>query len=70
MARTVTPKPAKENSMIRLSLSLQRIAYPFTKWLSILSILSCISMMFLVTADVFLRRVFNSPIMGSYEIGK
>ena len=27
-------------------------------------------MMFLVTTDVFMRRVLNSPIFGSYEIGK
>lgn len=63
-------QPGDENSIIKAAYSLKKVIYPFTKWLSVLSMVASLVMMGLVTADVFLRRAFNSPIMGSYEVGK
>ena len=50
--------------------SLERVIYPVTKGISILSMIAAVMMMFLVTADVFMRRTLNAPILGGYEIGK
>ena len=59
-----------ERPLIKFAYSLERVIYSFSKWLSVLSMIAATVMMFLVTADVFMRRVLNSPILGSYEIGK
>ena len=54
----------------KLGFSLERLIYPFSKGISILSMIAAVAMMFLVTADVFMRRALNQPIFGAYEIGK
>jgi len=40
----------------------------FTRWISFVAMLAAVIMMFLVVADVFMRRFFNMPILGSNEI--
>ncbi|MFC1846276.1 TRAP transporter small permease subunit [Chloroflexota bacterium] len=40
----------------------------FTKWISIIAMVAALIMMFLVVADVFMRRFLNMPILGSNEI--
>ena len=40
----------------------------FTRWISYVAMVAALIMMFLVVADVFMRRVLNMPIMGSNEI--
>ncbi len=57
-------------ALMKLGFSLERVIYPFSRWISILSMIAAVVMMFLVTVDVFMRRVLNAPILGSYEIGK
>ena len=64
-------KQANDRSnLMKLGFSLERVIYPLSKGLSILSMIAAVVMMFMVTTDVFMRRVLNSPIFGSYEIGK
>jgi TRAP-type C4-dicarboxylate transport system permease small subunit len=54
----------------KIGFSLERVIYPFSKGISVLSMIAAVVMMLLVTADVFMRRALNAPILGSYEIGK
>jgi TRAP-type C4-dicarboxylate transport system permease small subunit len=61
---------SSEGALIKLGSSLKRIIYPVSRGISILSMMAAVAMMFLVTADVFMRRTLNQPIFGSYEIGK
>lgn len=49
---------------------LEAVVYPLSKGLSVVSMVAVCAMMFLVVADVFMRRALNQPILGSYEIGK
>ena len=56
--------------LAKLGFSMERIIYPFSRVISILSMIAACMMMFLVTADVFMRRALNQPIFGAYEIGK
>ncbi len=56
--------------LVKLGFSLERVIYPFSKGISILSMIAACAMMFLVTADIFMRRALNQPIFGAYEIGK
>jgi len=57
-------------ALIKLGFSLERVIYPFSKGISILSMIAACVMMFLVTVDVFMRRALNQPIFGAYEVGK
>ena len=61
---------ANGRALMKLGFSLERVIYPFSRGISILSMIAAMGMMFLVTVDVFMRRVLNAPILGSYEIGK
>jgi TRAP-type C4-dicarboxylate transport system permease small subunit len=61
-------KTVTTNTLAKLATKMARIIYPFSKWLTYLSIISAAIMMLLVTADVFMRRIFNSPIYGSNDI--
>lgn len=54
----------------KLGYSLERVIYPFSKGISILSMIAAVAMMLIVTADVFMRRALNQPIFGAYEVGK
>ena len=63
-------QPVAGRALMRLGFSIERVIYPFSKGISILSMVAACVMMFLVTVDVFMRRVFNQPIFGAYEIGK
>lgn len=63
--QTVRAKP-----LVKLASMLAKIVYPVSEWLSFLSIISVAAMMLMVTADVFMRRAFNSPIFGTFEITK
>jgi len=63
-------QPANGRPLMKLGLSLERVIYPFSRGISILSMIAACVMMFLVTADVFMRRALNQPIFGAYEIGK
>jgi TRAP-type C4-dicarboxylate transport system permease small subunit len=60
---------AKE-TLKKFGFSLERVIYPFSKGISILSMVAAVAMMLLVTADVFMRRALNQPIFGAYEVGK
>jgi len=40
----------------------------FTRWISYVAMVAALIMMFLVVADVFMRRALNMPILGSNEI--
>ncbi len=64
-----------DGSRIRISIRkigqvLEKVVFPFSKWISIIAMLAAVAMMFLVTTDVFMRRALNQPILGSYEISK
>ena len=64
-------KKADANETLKkLGFSLERVIYPFSKGISILSMIAAVAMMFLVTADIFMRRALNQPIFGAYEVGK
>lgn len=63
--RTLVAKP-----LVKFASVLVKIIYAFSRWLSSLSILAAAVMMLLIAADVFMRRAFNSPIFGSYDIIK
>lgn len=55
-------------SLANIALSIDRVISPIVRWTSVLSMISLVAMMLLVTVDVILRRAFNSPIYGSYEL--
>lgn len=57
-------------TLYKLALLLERTIYPFSRWLSIASMVAALAMMFLVTADVFGRRFLAAPILGSTEISQ
>ena len=59
-----------KETLKRLGFSLERVIYPFSKGISILSMIAAVAMMLLVTTDIFMRRVLDQPIFGAYEIGK
>jgi TRAP-type C4-dicarboxylate transport system permease small subunit len=59
-----------ERGLVKLGFSLERAIYPFSKGISILSMIAAVAMMLIVTADVFMRRALNQPIFGAYEVGK
>ena len=61
---------AKRGPLMKLGLSLESVIYPFSRGISVLSMIAAVVMMFLVSVDVFMRRALNAPILGSYEIGK
>ena len=64
-------KQADANETLKkLGFSLEKVIYPFSKGISILSMIAAVAMMLLVTADIFMRRALNQPIFGAYEIGK
>jgi TRAP-type C4-dicarboxylate transport system permease small subunit len=58
------------SSLERLGMALERVIYPFSRRISIVSAVAAVVMMLLVTADVVMRRLFNSPIFGAYEVEK
>lgn len=62
---TLAQKP-----LVKFAFALARIVYPVSRWLSSVSILAAAAMMLLIAADVFMRRAFNSPIFGSYDVIK
>lgn len=59
-----------KGTLKRLGFSLERVIYPFSRAISILSMIAAVAMMLIVTADVFMRRALNQPIFGAYEVGK
>lgn len=59
-----------KETLKKFGFSLERVIYPFSKGISILSMIAAVAMMLLVTADVFMRRALNQPIFGAYEVGK
>lgn len=59
-----------KGTLEKLGFSLERVIYPLSRWTSSVSMIAALIMMFLVTADVFMRHVFNQPIFGSYEVGQ
>jgi TRAP-type C4-dicarboxylate transport system permease small subunit len=54
----------------KIGQALEKVIFPFSKWMSVVSMIASVAMMLLITVDVFMRRLLNSPILGSYEIGK
>ena len=56
--------------LVKLGFSLERVIYPFSRGITVLSMIAAVAMMLLVTVDVFMRRALNQPIFGAYEIGK
>jgi len=63
--RTAGAKP-----LVKSAAMLAKIVYPLSRWLSFLSMIATASMMLVITADVFMRRAFNSPIFGAYDVVK
>jgi TRAP-type C4-dicarboxylate transport system permease small subunit len=59
-----------KGTLKKIGFSLERVIYPFSKGISILSMIAAVAMMLIVTADIFMRRALNQPIFGAYEIGK
>jgi TRAP-type C4-dicarboxylate transport system permease small subunit len=57
-------------SMVKLATFLAKIVYPLNRWLSYVSMAATVAMMLVITADVFMRRAFNSPIFGAYDVIK
>ncbi len=49
---------------------LTKIIYQVSRWLSFVSVAAAAGMMFLIAADVFMRRVFHAPIFGTYDVIK
>jgi len=49
---------------------MEKIIYPLSRYITYFAITATALMMFLTTADVIMRRVFDQPILGSYEISK
>ena len=66
---TAESRPA-EKPLVKFASALAKIIYPVSRWLSSVSILAAAAMMLVIAADVFMRRAFNSPIFGSYDIIK
>jgi TRAP-type C4-dicarboxylate transport system permease small subunit len=58
------------NGIVKTAAALEKVIYPLSRWISYVAMAAVMMMTFLVTVDVFMRRAFNSPILGSYEIGK
>ena len=56
--------------MVKLVTNLAGVVYPLSRWLSYASMVACAGMMLVIAADVFMRRVFNSPIFGAYDVIK
>jgi TRAP-type transport system small permease protein len=69
MVNTTRPTPTTK-PIAKLAAILARVIYPISRWLSYISMIACAGMMLVITADVFMRRVFNSPIFGAYDITK
>jgi TRAP-type C4-dicarboxylate transport system permease small subunit len=67
---STTEQSKDKGTLEKFGNSLERVIFPLSKYLAFISMIASMIMMFLVTSDVFLRRVFNSPIFGAYEIGK
>jgi TRAP-type C4-dicarboxylate transport system permease small subunit len=59
-----------KETLRKLGFSLEKVIYPFSRAISVLSMVAAVAMMLIVTADVFMRRALNQPIFGAYEIGK
>jgi len=55
---------------VKLAKFLARLVYPLSRWFSYISMIATAAMMLIISADVFMRRVFNSPIFGTYDIIK
>lgn len=64
----IQDKAVQLNPLARFAVKSARIIYPCTKYLSIVSMIASALMACVVSADVFMRRVFNSPIFGAYDI--
>jgi TRAP-type transport system small permease protein len=56
--------------VLKLTSLLAKVVFSLSRWLSILSMTATALMMFVIAADVFMRRVFNSPIFGAYDVIK
>jgi len=54
--------------LIRTGLFLEKAIFPFSRFMLFIGQLILVMMVLLTVADVFLRYVFNRPILGSYEL--
>jgi TRAP-type C4-dicarboxylate transport system permease small subunit len=57
-------------TLVKSAAALAIIIYPLSRWLSFISMIATVAMMLVVTADVFMRRAFNSPIFGAFDVIK
>jgi TRAP-type C4-dicarboxylate transport system permease small subunit len=57
-------------TMVKLATILAGVVYPLSRWFSYISMVACAGMMLVIAADVFMRRVFNAPIFGAYDVIK
>jgi TRAP-type transport system small permease protein len=67
---TTAKRAMLERPLVRFAARLANFIFPLSNRLSIISIIAAAGMMFMVTADVFMRRVFNAPIFGAYDVIK
>ncbi len=63
-------EPKSKNALEKVAYALERIVYPLSKGIAVVSAATLVIMMFLTTIDVIMRRFFNQPIFGAYEISK
>jgi len=54
-------------STMKFASFLAGIVYPVSRWFSYISMAATAAMMLIITADVFMRRAFNSPIFGTFD---
>jgi len=63
-------KTVSTKMMAKLANKLAGIVFPLSRWLSYISMIACTLMMLVIASDVFMRRVFNAPIFGAYDVIK
>ncbi len=61
---------ASDRPVVFLAYLLAKLVYSISRGLSVLSMVATAAMMLLIAADVFMRRAFNSPIFGAFDVIK
>ena len=59
---------ANPNIINRIYSTVSKVIYPLSKALNIIGVGVMAFVMLFIVADVLMRKLFNRPILGSYEI--